>query len=94
MDMTSPRLLVMSSCTDKKVVKAPLLTLDDFADPERLVRRERELASVQLPAAVMYAGKQHVYLMRGIEELRNAFGDRFVDLWILSAGYGLIQKTA
>jgi hypothetical protein len=86
------RLLVISSCTGDKAVRTPALTLDDFAEPDRLARREDELASVRRPASMMYTGKQHVYLMRGIKELRHAFGDDFVDLRILSAGYGLIRE--
>ncbi len=38
----------------------------------------------------MYTGWQHLYLMRGVDRLRRAFGDDFVDLRIVSAGYGLI----
>lgn len=90
-NMTSSRLLVISSCTGDKAVKIPALTLDDFADPNRLAQREHELASVRRPAAAMYTGRQHVYLMRGIDKLRAAFGNDFVDLRILSAGYGLIE---
>ena len=90
--MTSSRLLVISSCTGDKAVKIPEeLTLDDFADSDRLARREQELASVRRPAGEMYTGRQHVYLMCGVEKLRRAFGDDLVDLRILSAGYGLIE---
>jgi hypothetical protein len=85
--MTSSCLLVISSCTGDKAVKVPALTLDDFADPNRLAQRERELASVRRPAGAMYTGWQHLYLMRGIDKLRRAFGDCFVDLRILSAGW-------
>jgi hypothetical protein len=89
--MTSSCLLVVSSCTGDKAVKAPGLTLEDFADPDRLARMERELASVRRPAGAMYTGWQHVYLMRGVDKLRRAFGNGFVDLQIVSAGYGLIE---
>jgi hypothetical protein len=89
--MSCARLLVISSCTGDKAVKAPALTLDDFADPDRLAQRERELASVRRPAAAMYTGWQHVYLMRGVDKLRRAFRSEFVELRILSAGYGLIE---
>lgn len=89
--MTFSRLLVISSCTAKKAVKVPALTRDDFADPDRLVQREHELARVRRPAAEMYTGPQHVYLMCGVKTLRRAFGDDFVDVRIVSAGYGLIE---
>jgi hypothetical protein len=89
--VTFSRLLVISSCTAKKAVKVPALTRDDFADPDRLVQREHELARVRRPAAEMYTGQQHVYLTRGVDRLRRAFGDDFVDVLIVSAGYGLIE---
>jgi hypothetical protein len=87
--MTS--LVVISSCTGDKAVKSPSLALDDFSEPVRLAERERELAPSQRPAASMYTGFQHVYLMRGIAALRDALGPQAVDLRILSAGYGLIR---
>jgi len=90
--MTPSRLLVISSCTGAKAVNFPALTIADFADSDRLAQREHELASVRRPAGAMYTGWQHVYLMRGVETLRRAFGYDFVDLRILSAGYGLIRE--
>ena len=91
--MASSCLLVISSCTGDKVVNTPAeLKLEDFADADRLKRREHELASYRRPASVMYTGKQHEYLMRGVDKLRRAYGDNFVDLRILSAGYGLIEE--
>lgn len=89
--MTS--ILVISSCTGDKAVKSPLLTMDDFSDAARLARREQELAQSQRPAASMYTGFQHVYLMHGIAALQSAFGPDAVDLRILSAGYGLISGS-
>jgi hypothetical protein len=71
--MVSSRLLVISSCTGDKVVNTPAeLKLEDFADAGRLKRREHELASYRRPASVMYTGKQHEYLMRGVDKLRRA----------------------
>ena len=91
--MASSRLLVISSCTGDKVVNTPAeLKLEDFAEADRLERREHELASFRRPASVMYTGKQHEYLMRGVDKLRQAYGDSFVDLRIVSAGYGLIEE--
>lgn len=81
---------MISSCTGGKAVKSPTLSIDDFADADRLARRERELETSRRPAQAMYTGFQHVYLMRGIDALRRALGDAAVDLRILSAGYGLI----
>jgi len=85
------RLLVISQCTGKKAVDGPKLTRDDFADPDRLAQREHELAWVRLPAIDMYTGPQHVHLKHGVETLRREFGHDFLDLRIVSAGYGLIK---
>src|ERR1700722_13918517 len=91
--MASSPLLVIASCTAHKEGTAPAeLKLEDFADTDRLERREHELASYRRPASEMYTGKQHEYLMRGVDKLRRAYGDNFVDLRILSAGYGLIEE--
>jgi hypothetical protein len=90
--VTFSRLLVISSCTGEKAVKVPAaLTRDDFADPDRLVQREHELARDRRPAAEMYTGWHHRYLMCGVDRLRRAFRDDFVDVRIVSAGYGLIE---
>jgi hypothetical protein len=91
--MTSSRLLVISSCTlDKAETTLQQLTFDDFADSDRLTRREEELASLRRPAGEMYTGQQHLCLMRGVKTLRRAFGNEYIDLRILSAGYGLIGE--
>jgi hypothetical protein len=78
--VTFSRLLVISSCTGAKAVKEPALTLDDFADPDRLVQREHELAWVRRPAAAMYTGWQHVYLMRGVELFRQLAAEHVFQL--------------
>lgn len=92
--MTPSRLLVISSCTGNKEETTPKeLKLEDFADADRLARREHELASFRRPASVMYTGKQHEYLMLGIDMLRQAYGNNFIDLRIVSAGYGLIEES-
>jgi uncharacterized protein DUF6884 len=85
-------LVVISSCTGDKAVKSPSLTMDDFCDAERLAESERRFAPSQRPAASMYTGFQHVYLMRGIAALQTALGPAGVDLRIVSAGYGLIRS--
>ncbi len=45
------------------------------------------------PAAQMYLGDQHVRMMRGVESLRRSLGPETVKVWILSAGYGLIEEN-
>jgi len=87
-------LLVISSCTKEKAVRnCPTpLTEADFIDQYRLHRREAELAQWMRPAARMYTGDQHRYLMNGIGLLRSSFGQSACSLRIVSAGYGLIEE--
>lgn len=87
------RFLVVSSCTAEKAYSPERqLQIEDFRHPETLLSRERELAPYALPAAEMYTGDQHRWVMEGINLLRGAFGRGVVDLYILSAGYGLIPE--
>lgn len=89
------RVLVVTSCTGEKRVEDPrALTREDFdKGPEHVVARERELGHLLTPAEDLYTGQQHLRLMRGVQALReasraNAAGS--VDVWVLSAGYGLV----
>ena len=84
------KILVITSCTGKKASKPEnQLTLSDFQQgPEHLKRREQELSEYFLPAEKLYTGGQHIRLMHGVEALRRT--DIEVELWIVSAGYGLI----
>jgi hypothetical protein len=85
------RLLVITSCTGEKTVETPnALTQADFAaGPEHLASREAALPAT--PAADLYAGLQHVRLMDGIQAVRaHPDSGWTVDLYILSAGYGLV----
>lgn len=41
----------------------------------------------------MYSGDQHVRMMRGVKSLRRALGSDTVNVWIFSAGYGLIEES-
>ena len=97
---------VITSCTGKKKKPAHLdqpvenpLTLEDFRiGDERLEERERELKEVNasMAARTLYAGQQHKRLMRAVEEIgfRGVAGEAMpeLDLWILSAGYGLMPE--
>lgn len=82
------RLLVVTSCTGEKRVESPkALTLDDFRQGlAHVAERERELADLLTPAQDLYTGQQHVRLMRGVRGVQQ----HQVDLWILSAGYGIV----
>jgi hypothetical protein len=40
----------------------------------------------------MYRGRQHLRLMDGVRLLRERFGAEAVELYIVSAGYGLVAE--
>lgn len=88
------RVRVITSCTGEKKFDPPgHLTKDDFLslhEPREFRPMEETLAEYRLPAEEMYTGQQHVRLMRGVREVREKLGAESVDLWILSAGYGVI----
>lgn len=90
------RILVITSCTGEKAVTSEnTLTLDDFAQGDKHVtKRERELKDLMRKAEVLYTGQQHVRLMRGVQAIRehgsNNGSPLRLDLWVLSAGYGLV----
>lgn len=91
------RILIVTSCTGEKTVHSDrALTLGDFRKGTAHVeRREAELSDLLTPAEDLYSGQQHARLMRGISRYRerplSASGIiAHVDLWILSAGYGLV----
>lgn len=88
------RVLVITSCTGEKSVKTEhQLTPDDFAQgSDHVAQREQGLQTYMTPAEDLYTGQQHKRLMSGVRQFReNAAvdGDR-LDLWVLSAGYGLV----
>ena len=88
------RVLVITSCTgEKKYHPGNQLVQDDFTDKEHLAIREKELAEFACPAGEMYTGMQHLRLMEGIQTLRKHFGESVVDLYVVSAGYGLISEN-
>jgi hypothetical protein len=72
--------------------------MEDFQKgATHIMARENELASLLTPAEELYSGQQHVRLMRGLETFRSQSlaNDKApsVDLWILSAGYGLVPAN-
>ncbi|GLI06714.1 hypothetical protein YDYSG_27440 [Paenibacillus tyrfis] len=87
------KILVISSCTGEKKVTTDLQLLeDDFKSKESLENKEEALEALSLPAKDMYTGLQHLRLMEGINNLRNKYGHDILDLYIVSAGYGLIHE--
>ena len=89
------KILIITSCTGEKKYKPKnQLMLSDFRNgPENVRLREAELKEYLLPAGEMYTGQQHLRLMRGVQGFRERKGAKGkIDLWILSAGYGLIPE--
>jgi hypothetical protein len=88
------KLLVVGSCTgEKNSGDCPyLLTEADFDDPSALLRREADLTRWALPAARLYTGWQHRYMMIGVNAIKERFGPAACALKIISAGYGLVDE--
>lgn len=82
---------VITSCGAEKALTHPRqLTHGDFArGPGWVEQREKDLP--RLPAWAMYTGPQHTRLMRGVSACAEA--GLAVELWIVSAGYGLVRGT-
>ena len=92
------RILILTSCTGEKKFKPDnQLTMADFEKigSKEFKQREKELSAYSLSAEEMYTGQQHIRLMRGLNLMAEASkGDIFIDLKILSAGYGLLNDNA
>lgn len=92
------KLCILSACTGKKAVTSQdALTCHDFQQGEQAVtRKEQTLAHQMLPAGDLYTGDQHRRLMDGLRQLRASGSVGGVpvsaDLWILSAGYGVVSE--
>lgn len=88
------QILVLTSCTrEKKHKPSNQLKYEDFASADRLRKRTAELKHFEAPAAEMYTGRQHRPLMEGLKQLREIHGPNVVDLYIISAGYGLLNEN-
>ena len=86
------KISIITSCTGDKTVSNPdQLTQKDFEQGESHVRRrEAALAACMRPAGMLYAGEQHVRLMRGVETAREQGAK--ISVSILSAGYGVVKE--
>ena len=92
------RIVVLTSCTGEKTPRHDLqLRAEDFRrGPVHVRRREQELAVLLTPAEELYAGQQHVRLIRGVCAVRAviaAGAPLHLALHILSAGYGLVPGS-
>lgn len=86
------RVLIITSCTGEKTLdheKAPLLA-DFQKGAEHIEQIHQQLDSLFTLAKDLYSGQQHVRLMRGIEYSHTLDKPMDIDLYIVSAGYGLV----
>jgi hypothetical protein len=90
------KIQVITSCTGEKRHSPPNQLLhEDFhrrLDSALFKAREQSLSVFAHPAEDLYTGQQHARLMSGVQEFRQSLSVPAVDLWILSAGYGLIPS--
>ena len=86
------QITILTSCTgEKATTAADQLTREDFArGPDHVMQRADALRAHTHPAEKMYTGQHHTRLMRGAQAVR-ALDFATLDLWILSAGYGIIS---
>ena len=88
------KILVISSCSWRQ--EHPYLSNklgpQDFNSPDHLDRRTKELWKYKASAANMYKGDEHLYIMKGLGKVRDCYGRRAIDLYIISTGYGLINE--
>lgn len=92
------KIQVITSCTGEKLHSPDnQLVQEDFrnlrADDTVFGARETSLAEFRAPAEALYTGLQHTRLMKGVQLVREKLGKEALDLWILSAGYGLIPGS-
>ena len=89
------RIRIITSCTGEKRHKPKnTLTQDDFLKTsglEAFIKREQELAEYSASAEEMYTGLQHIRLLDGMNSYREQHGGDSLELWVLSAGYGIIS---
>jgi len=87
---------IITSCTGKKRFDPDgKLTSTDFmaaSSSEMFRAREMALADYRLPAGEMYTGQQHLRLMNGIRQFRSCRPEDKIDLWIVSASYGIVAE--
>lgn len=89
------KILVITSCTGEKLHHhSEQLTLEDFKkDSAHIQKRESALKDYLTPAQDLYTGQQHIRLIRGLDEVLAHDPEVEIDLWIVSAGYGIIPGS-
>jgi arabinogalactan endo-1,4-beta-galactosidase len=95
------KILIISSCSSKKLYNPDnKLVAKDKLDDAFFSQRVDSLDAYKVPAYNMYIGRQYgPYangelgpLKKAVESLRKKYGKNVVDLFIVSAGYGLISE--
>ena len=90
------KIQIITSCTGKKLfAPANKLKKEDFRNihnSELFNKIEKRVESFRTSAEKMYTGDQHIRLMEGVNYFRKHQPDSNLNLWILSAGYGLIRS--
>jgi hypothetical protein len=93
-DQPALQIRILTSCTGaKRYSPNNQLTQADFHylhTPEEFSGLENRLLQYRTHAAELYTGLQHTRLMDGIRHISTHANEHDIDLWILSAGYGLI----
>lgn len=88
------KMLIISSCSAKKRKiggnKGYITTLT-LSNPERRKYTEERFPELMYPARDLYLGRQHLLVVQGYELLKE-ISDLNVELFILSAGYGLVHS--
>lgn len=88
------KILVISSCTKEKKFKIQnQANAEELDNPETREIKTAELWKYRTPALEMYTGDQHKFLIEGLNKLWDKYGNKFIDLYIVSAGYGLISAN-
>jgi cytoplasmic iron level regulating protein YaaA (DUF328/UPF0246 family) len=93
--MRQLKINIITSCTGEKLHSPDdKLKAEDFQvinDLETFRMKEGALNAYRTRAEEIYTGQQHIRLMKGVKLFREKFGEENLNLWILSAGYGLIE---
>ena len=87
------KILVVSGCSaSQKHDPYNKLLCMDFSSSDRLAQRTEELSQYKELAVDMYTGDEHQYVALGLEKTRASYGKAFMDLSIISTGYGLLNE--
>lgn len=85
-------IVIVAPCTGHKNWKGPYLDFDTIQKARVSGTPLNVVGLPRIPAAHLYAGLSHKRMMQGIEAYRHAHVGR-VELYIVSAGMGVIEET-